>query len=112
MHEAGAVAAALQRGLTATSGTRPLTLLIRDPVRAESQAVRFYAREFLRDWGFGTLRLEVRTLRTRCSECGSWVRPTPADPVCSRCGAPIATRSGPAVTVSTARIPWGPERCA
>jgi hypothetical protein len=113
MHEATAVAAALNRGLAHRgTGTEPLTLLVRDPVRAEGGAVRFYARELLREQGLETIRMQVRTLRRRCSECGSWVRPSPTNPVCSRCEAPIPALPGPSVVASFSRFAWGSERCA
>src|SRR5262245_29936706 len=113
MHEANAVTTALDRGLAMAGGRPgPVTFRIRDPVRAESDAVRFYARELLRDRGLGTLRLDVRVLRARCADCGAWVRPSPANPICSRCNAPLPARPGPAVVVSLSPRPWGSERCA
>jgi hypothetical protein len=117
MHEAAAVAAAIERGVPETAACPPeLRFLIRDPVRADEGSVRFLAAELLRARGLGGVRLDVEVATVRCGECRSFVLPTPLEPICPRCRAPIPPTSGPAIVVSpvpaAAEARDGAERCA
>jgi hypothetical protein len=110
MHEAHAVAAAIEHGLLEGPPDRGRwRLVVRDPVRADAGFVRFYATELLRQRGAPDgVRVEVSVRAVRCGDCGAQVRPTPTDPVCPRCGTPIPPIGGPAIEVAPSRV----DRCA
>ncbi len=115
MHEASAVNGAIERAVDdwkpADRG-RHLEIVVADPTRAEAEAVRFYAEALLADHGLADVTFTVRVRMARCELCGARSRPTPSDPCCSRCGAPLPTKAGPAI-VATQREPGGRlPRCA
>jgi hypothetical protein len=110
MHEAGAVARALEAGLAASTRGGPprrVTLVIRDPLRAEAGSVRFYAAHLLAERGMGDARVVVRVRPATCELCGARCRPTPSDPFCPECRAPLRPAAGPALTAHAASP--GPE---
>jgi hypothetical protein len=100
MHEAGAVAGALDRvigtWLEYHDGGH-IELEIRDATRAEPEAVAFYATAILADRGYPNVSVSVRTDESWCAVCGVLAAPTPADPQCDTCGAPLPRLEGPAV---------------
>lgn len=112
MHETGAVTAAIEGALDTLGPVDHLGFVIRDPTRAEEDSVRFLAAALLRDRGLGTTTFDVRVRSVRCSECRRVTRPTPRDPVCGRCGAPIPPRLGPAIVALAAGGGRRARRCA
>lgn len=82
-----------------SSGAHPdrLELHIRDATRAEAEAVRFYAEAILSDRGLGEVGVSVTEDNVVCLLCGATAAPTPADPQCPTCGAPLPRLDGPAV---------------
>ena len=101
MHEGGAVARALDpvmRGVLRASASRHLELEIHDGTRAEKGAVAFYVAAILADHGLGDVTFSVRERPIECALCGCLASPTPSDPTCDQCGAPLSRRDGPAVT--------------
>lgn len=101
MHEAGAVAAAIDEALAVWPSygpDGPMTIEILDPTRAEEGAVGFYAEVLLEQRGFDRMRLSIQARSAECRLCGSVSSPTPVDPCCESCGAPIPRTPGPAIT--------------
>ena len=100
MHEAGAVAGALERVIGAWPSTGRgghIELEIRDATRAEPEAVTFYATAILAERGFDEVTISVRTNEVRCALCGERAVASPANPQCDACGAPLPRLEGPAV---------------
>jgi hypothetical protein len=101
MHEAGAVGTAIEKvirdwPLEGTGGQ--LELEVRDATRAEAGSVAFYAAAILADHGFPTAGFTVMTRDVRCALCGLVASaPSPSDPQCEACGAPLPQVPGPAV---------------
>jgi Zn finger protein HypA/HybF involved in hydrogenase expression len=112
MHEAGAVEGALERVIgtwrEAHHGGH-IELEIRDATRAESGAVAFYAAAILADRGLDDVAVSVTTDESWCAICGAQAAPSPANPQCDTCGAPLPRLDGPAVV---ARELSGPPGCA
>jgi hypothetical protein len=101
MHEAGAVGTAIEKVIhdwPAEGTGGQLELEIRDATRAEAGSVAFYAAAILEDHGFHTASFTVMTHDVRCALCGTVAgAPSPADPQCETCGAPLPQVPGPAV---------------
>lgn len=100
MHEAGAVGAAIDRALRDQEpGERVdrLEIVVRDPTRAQGDAVRFYATAILEERGMSGTDVDVRVQLARCGQCEARCHPTPTDPFCSHCGAPVPPIRGHAV---------------
>jgi Zn finger protein HypA/HybF involved in hydrogenase expression len=115
MHEAGAVSGAIDRavdGWKSAHAVRHLEIVIRDPTRAEAEAVRFYAAALLADHDLGGVTFRVHVQMARCELCGARSRPTPADPCCSRCGAPVPPKPGAAIVARCTETGRRMRRCA
>ncbi|MFV2063819.1 MAG: hypothetical protein ACC726_09960 [Chloroflexota bacterium] len=100
MHEAGTVAAALAKVVARWPDVRragQLELEIRDATRAEADSVAFYATALLAERGLEEVTFTVRSRGVECVLCGCLATPSPADPSCNQCGAPLPRRDGPAV---------------
>ena len=52
----------------------------------------------LGEHGYGDVTFSVRARQVECALCGCLASPTPSDPTCDQCGAPLPRRDGPAVT--------------
>jgi hypothetical protein len=119
MHEAGAVAAAIDEAFDAwpsLASDGRMTVQIVDPTRAEARAVAFYARALLSELGLDGMTLSVRTDAVECRLCGAASVPTPVEPLCDACGAPLPRSSGPAIVCQPDEAAdasqGGVERCA
>lgn len=100
MHEAGAVAAAIDEAFEAwpsLASDGRMAVSIVDPTRAEASAVEFYARALLGELGLDGMTLSVRTEPVACELCGAASVPTPVEPCCEACGAPLPRSTGPAI---------------
>ncbi len=100
MHEAGAVAGALDKVIGTWPASRKvgrLQLDIRDATRAEPGSVAFYATAILADRGLDDVTFSVHSRQVSCALCGCLASPTPANPSCDECGAPLPRLEGPAV---------------
>jgi hypothetical protein len=101
MHEASAVGVAIEKVIHAwpASGRGgQLELEIRDATRAEAGSVAFYAAAILADHGFATTTFTVESHDVHCALCGARASaPSPSDPQCDTCGAPLPQVPGPAV---------------
>lgn len=101
MHEASAVGVAIEKVIHAwpSSGRGgQLELEIRDATRAEAGSVAFYAAAILADHGFATTTFTVESHDVHCALCGARASaPSPSDPQCDQCGAPLPQVPGPAV---------------
>jgi hypothetical protein len=100
MHEAGAVMAAIHKVIGKwppehTAGH--LRLDIVDATRADADAVSFYATAILGDLGLDGVDVSVITHAVSCDACGEAVVPVFGHPLCEACGAPLRSRSGPAI---------------
>lgn len=74
-----------------------LELEIIDATRAEPDSVAFYATAILADHGLGDVTFSVRSHQVSCALCGCLASPSPANPSCDECGAPLPRLDGPAV---------------
>lgn len=74
-----------------------LLLDVRDATRAEPDSVAFYAAAILADHGLDDVTFSVHTRQVSCALCGCLASPSPADPSCDACGAPLPRLDGPAV---------------
>lgn len=101
MHESGAVSGAIEKviaGWPASGQGGQLELQIRDATRAESESVAFYAAAILGERGYGSATFTVSTSDVSCALCGELAaHPSPSDPQCGHCGAPLPQVPGPAV---------------
>jgi len=100
MHEGGAVAGALETVIHDWPVARKrgqLELEILDATRAEAGAVGFYASAILHEHGLDEVTFTVVTHALACELCGSMANPSPANPSCDQCGAPLPRVQGPAV---------------
>jgi len=119
MHEAGAVAGALERVIgawTSADGGRHIEIEIRDATRAEPEAVAFYADAILAERGLDEVTVSVRTTAVDCALCGARAAASPANPQCDACGAPLPRLDGPAVVAHEVAVVAaemsGPMACA
>jgi hypothetical protein len=100
VHEAGAVGRAIEGVIHDWPPSRTqgqLELEIRDATRAEAEAVAFHASAILADRGLPDVTFSVSTQTLTCALCGTAAAPSPANPSCDACGAPLPQVEGPAV---------------
>lgn len=115
MHEASAVNGAIA---SVVEGWRPdspgghLEIVVRDPTRATAEAVDFYARALLAELGLDGVTFRVHVKFARCELCGSLTRPSPQNPFCTRCRAPIVALEGPAIVAHGSGPGRRAPRCA
>jgi hypothetical protein len=100
VHEAGAVGRAIEGVVGSWPPSRTdgqLELEIRDATRAEAEAVAFHAAAILADRGLPDVTFSVLTHAVTCALCGAAAAPSPANPSCDGCGAPLPHVPGPAI---------------
>lgn len=77
-------------------------MIIRDPLRADPDAVLLYATEYLRDRGVERPEVTVEVSAVPCPTCGETRRARPMEPACDSCGMPFRALDGPAVVAEEA----------
>lgn len=88
--------------LGGASTPRRVRMVIRDPLRADPDAVVLYATEHLRELGVEHPEVSVEVLAVPCPTCGDTVRTRPMEPACASCGMPFRAVGGPAVVAQEA----------
>jgi Zn finger protein HypA/HybF involved in hydrogenase expression len=116
MHEVAAVQRAIasvmggdaDRAVARAQAVARVRLVIREPLKAEADAVRFLATVLLRERGLSEPVVEVVVEPRRCETCGAVSVPGPTAPECDGCGLPFRPRTGPAITATLVADGVGP----